>query len=176
MHSLSRAEQCRATAFAQLTWRGGLRDVEASLSSNSTKLYEMEFRAAAKRSTLADTNKSRDWRIWSDLAAVLIRRARKLYGSYPMGVELNNTVYALDFSTVDHWRRLFDWVPCRSTKAVVEPHSSRDPRSYMPAFIHISVAKMGAGNMLDMLLLAHAPPHPLSCREMAGTLQTQSTV
>jgi len=85
VRSLSCAEQFRAMAFAQLTWRESLRDIEASLSANSTKLYAMGFRSAVKRSTLADANESRDWRIWSDLAAVLIRRARKLYASDSLG-------------------------------------------------------------------------------------------
>ena len=93
--TLSCAEQFRAMAFTQLTWRESLRDIEVSLSANSTKLYAMGFRSAVKRSTLADANESRDWRIWSDLAAVLIRRARKLYASESLGVELDNTVYAL---------------------------------------------------------------------------------
>jgi hypothetical protein len=100
VRSLSCAEQFRAIAFAQLTWRESLRDIEASLSANSTKLYAMGFRSAVKRSTLADANESRDWRIWAGLAAVLIRRARKLYASESLGVELDNTVYALDSSTV----------------------------------------------------------------------------
>ena len=85
--TLSCDEQFRAMAFAQLTWRESLRDIEASLSANATKLYAMGFRSAVKRSTLADTNESRDWRIWSDLAALLIRRARKLYANDSLGVE-----------------------------------------------------------------------------------------
>ena len=111
MRTLSCAEQFRAMAFAQLTWRESLRDIEVSLSANSTKLYAMGFRSPVKRSTLADANESRDWRIWSDLAAVLIRRARKLYASDSLGVELGNTVYALDSSTVDLCLSLFDWAP-----------------------------------------------------------------
>ena len=101
VRTLSCAEQFRAMAFAQLTWRESLRDIEASLSANASKLYAMGFRSAVKRSTLADANESRDWRIWCDLAAVLIRRARKLYANEsPLGVELDNTVYALDSSTI----------------------------------------------------------------------------
>ena len=124
-------------AFAQLTWRESLRDVEASLSANSTKLYAMGFRSAVKRSTLADANESRDWRIWSDLAAVLIRRARKLYASDSLCVELDNTVYALDSSTVDLCLSLFDWAPFRSTKAAIKLHTLLDLRGAIPAFIHI---------------------------------------
>ena len=89
--TLSCAEQFRAMAFAQLTWRESLRDIESCLSANGSKLYAMGFRSTVKRSTLADANESRDWRIWSDLAAVLIRRARKLYaGDSVLGVELDN--------------------------------------------------------------------------------------
>ena len=151
VRSLSCAEQFRAMAFAQLTWRESLRDIEASLSANSTKLYAMGFRSAVKRSTLADANESRDWRIWADLAAVLIRRARKLYASESLGVELDNTVYALDSSTVDLCLSLFDWAPFRSTKAAIKLHTLLDLRGAIPAFIHISDGKMGDVNVLDML-------------------------
>ena len=149
--ALSCAEQFRAMAFAQLTWRESLRDLEASLSANSTKLYAMGFRSAVKRSTLADANESRDWRIWSDLAAVLIRRARKLYAGDSLGVELDSTVYALDSSTVDLCLSLFDWAPFRSTKAAIKLHTLLDLRGAIPAFIHLSDGKMGDVNVLDML-------------------------
>lgn len=101
-------EQFRVMAFAQLTWRESLRDIEATLSANGTKLYAMGFRHAIKRSTLADANESRDWRIWSDLAAVLITRARKLYADESLGLDLANTVYALDSTTIDLCLSLFD--------------------------------------------------------------------
>jgi len=117
---LTCAEQFRAMAFAQMTWRESLRDIEASLSANESKLYAMGFRSAIKRSTLADANESRDWRIWSDLAAVLIRRARKLYAGDALAVGLNNTVYALDSSTIDLCLSLFAWAPFRSTKAAIK--------------------------------------------------------
>jgi len=151
VRALSCAEQFRAMAFAQLTWRESLRDIEASLSANSAKLYAMGFRSAVKRSTLADANESRDWRIWADLAAVLIRRARKLYASESLGVELDNTVYALDSSTVDLCLSLFDWAPFRSTKAAIKLHTLLDLRGAIPAFIHISDGKMGDVNVLDLL-------------------------
>jgi len=151
VRSLSCAEQFRAMAFAQLTWRESLRDIEVSLSANSTKLYAMGFRSAVKRSTLADANESRDWRIWSDLAAVLIRRARKLYANDSLGIELDNTVYALDSSTVDLCLSLFDWAPFRSTKAAIKLHTLLDLRGAIPAFLHISDGKMGDVNVLDML-------------------------
>ncbi len=151
VRTLSCAEQFRALAFAQLTWRESLRDIEASLSANSGKLYAMGFRSAVKRSTLADANESRNWRIWSDLAALLIRRARKLYASEPLGVELNDTVYALDSSTIDLCLSLFAWAPFRSTKAAIKLHTLLDLRGAIPAFIHISDGKLHDVNVLDML-------------------------
>ncbi len=153
VRTLSCAEQFRAMAFAQLTWRESLRDIEASLSANSSKLYAMGFRSAVRRSTLADANESRDWRIWSDLAAVLIRRARKLYlGDAVIGVELDNTVYALDSSTIDLCLSLFSWAPFRSTKAAIKLHTLLDLRGAIPAFIHISDGKLHDVNVLDMLV------------------------
>ena len=153
VRTLSCAEQFRAMAFAQLTWRESLRDIESCLSANASKLYAMGFRSAVKRSTLADANESRDWRIWSDLAAVLIRRARKLYaGDSVLGVDLDNTVYALDSSTIDLCLSLFDWAPFRSTKAAVKLHTLLDLRGAIPAFIHISDGKLHDVNVLDMLV------------------------
>lgn len=151
VRTLSCAEQFRAMAFAQLTWRESLRDIEASLSANASKLYAMGFRAPVKRSTLADANELRDWRLWSDLAALLIRRARKLYASESLGIELDNTVYALDSSTIDLCLSLFDWAPFRSTKAAVKLHTLLDLRGSIPTFIHISDGKLHDVNVLDML-------------------------
>ena len=151
VRALSCAEQFRAMAFAQLTWRESLRDIEACLSANAGKLYAMGFRAAVKRSTLADANESRDWRIWSDLAALLIRRARKLYANDSLGVDLDNTVYALDSSTIDLCLSLFEWAPFRSTKAAIKLHTLLDLRGAIPAFIHISDGKLHDVNVLDML-------------------------
>jgi Domain of unknown function (DUF4372)/Transposase DDE domain len=151
VRALSCAEQFRAMAFAQLTWRESLRDIEASLSANAGKLYAMGFRSAVKRSTRADANESRDWRIWSDLAALLIRRARKLYANDSLGVDLDNTVYALDSSTIDLCLSLFDWAPFRSTKAAIKLHTLLDLRGAIPAFIHISDGKLHDVNVLDML-------------------------
>jgi hypothetical protein len=153
VRTLSCAEQFRAMAFAQLTWRESLRDVEACLSANASKLYAMGFRSAVKRSTLADANESRDWRIWSDLAAVLIRRARKLYlGDPVLGVELDNTVYALDSSTIDLCLSLFSWAPFRATKAAIKLHTLLDLRGAIPAFIHISDGKLHDVNVLDTIV------------------------
>jgi IS4 transposase len=153
VRTLSCAEQFRAMAFAQLTWRESLRDIEASLSANSKKLYAMGFRSAIRRSTLADANESRDWRIWADLASVLIRRARKLYAREPLGVELDNTVYALDSSTIDLCLSLFQWAPSRSTRAGIKLHTLLDLRGAIPAFIHITEAKLHDVNVLDVLPL-----------------------
>jgi hypothetical protein len=151
VRTLSCAEQFRAMAFAQLTWRESLRDIEASLSANASKLYAMGFRSGVKRSTLADANESRNWLIWSDLAAILIRRARKLYSGDALGVDLDSTVYALDSSTIDLCLSLFDWAPFRSTKAAIKLHTLLDLRGAIPAFIHISDGKLHDVNVLDML-------------------------
>jgi hypothetical protein len=151
VRTLSCAEQFRAMAFAQLTWRESLRDIEVSLSANASKLYAMGFRCAVKRATLADANESRDWHIWFDLATLLIHRARKLYASESLGVDLDNTVYALDSSTIDLCLSLFDWAPFRSTKAAIKLHTLLDLRGAIPAFIHISDGKLHDVNVLDML-------------------------
>src|SRR5439155_1072196 len=136
------AEQFRAMAFAQLTWRESLRDIEVSLSANVSKLYAMGFHCPVKRATLADAIESRDWRIWFDLATLLIRRARKLYASESLGVDLDSTVYALDSSTIDLCLSLFDWAPFRTTKAAIKLHTLLDLRGAIPAFIHISDDKL----------------------------------
>lgn len=151
VRTLSCAEQFRAMAFAQLTWRESLRDIEVSLGANASKLYAMGFSSPVKRSTLADANESRDWRIWFDLATLLIRRARKLYASDSLGVDLDNTVYALDSSTIDLCLSLFDWAPFRSTKAAIKLHTLLDLRGAIPAFIHISDGKLHDVNVLDLL-------------------------
>jgi len=145
------AEQFRIMAFAQLTWRESLRDIEVTLGANVGKLYAMGLRHAVHRSTLADANETRDWRIWSDFAAVLIRRARKLYCDDDLGLDLTNTVYALDSTTIDLCLSLFDWAPFRSTKAAVKLHTLLDLRGNIPAFIHVSDGKMGHVNVLDLL-------------------------
>jgi len=151
VRSLCCTEQFRAMAFAQLTYRESLRDIEICLLANQTKLYGMGFRSPVKRSTLADANEGRDWRIWADLAALLIRRARKLYCNDSFSVDLDNTVYALDATTIDLCLSLFPWAPFRSTKAAVKLHTLLDLRGNIPAFIHISDGKMGDVNVLDML-------------------------
>ena len=151
VRTLSCAEQFRAMAFAQLTWRESLRDIEVSLSANPSKLYAMGFRSPITRSTLADANESRDWRIWFDLATVLIRRARTRYARDSLGVELTNTVYALDSSTVDLCLSLFDWAPFRSTNAAIKLHTLLDLRGCIPGFIYMSDGTLHDVNVLDML-------------------------
>jgi len=151
VRSLACTEQFRAMAFAQLTYRESLRDIETCLLANQTKLYSMGFRSPIRRSTLADANEGRDWRIWEDLAMLLIRRARKLYCNDSFGTDLSNTVYALDATTIDLCLSLFPWAPFRSTKAAVKLHTLLDLRGNIPAFIHISDGKMGDVNVLDML-------------------------
>ena len=145
------AEQFRVMAFAQLTWRESLRDIEVTLAANRSKLYAMGLRHEVHRSTLADANESRDWRIWSDFAAVLIRRARKLYSDCDLGLDLSNTVYALDSTTIDLCLSLFDWASFRSTKSAVKLHTLLDLRGSIPAFIHVSDGKMGDVNVLDFM-------------------------
>src|SRR2546428_3943788 len=147
------AEQFRVMAFAQLTWRESLRDIEVTLGANAGKLYSMGLRHSVHRSTLADANDSRDWRIWSDLAALLIRRARKLYKGEDLGLELDNAVYAGYLSTIDLCLSLFDGAPFRSTKAAIKLHTLLDLRGAIPAFIHISDGKLGDVNVLDLLPL-----------------------
>ena len=148
---LSCTEQFRAMAFAQLTYRESLRDIEACLLVNQSKLYGMGFRTLVRRSTLADANEGRNWRIWADLTAVLIRRARKLYCNDSFGVELANTVYALDATTIDLCLSLFPWAPFRSTKAAVKLHTLLDLRGSIPAFIYISDGKTHEVSVLDLL-------------------------
>ena len=145
------AEQFRVMAFAQLTWRESLRDIEVTLAANASKLYAMGLRHSVHRATLADANEARDWRIWSDLAALLIRRARKLYSDTDLGLDLTNTVYALDATTIDLCLSLFDWAPFRTAKAAVKMHTLLDLRGAIPAFIHISDGKMHEVNVLDFL-------------------------
>ena len=153
VRSFNCAEQFRVMAFAQLTWRESLRDIEVVLGANASKLYGMGLRHAVRRSTLADANESRDWRIWADLAALLIRRARKLYASEPLGLELTNTVYCLDATTIDLCLSLFAWAPFQKTKAAIKLHTLLDLRGAIPAFIHISDGKTHEVNVLDMLTL-----------------------
>jgi len=151
VRNLPCTEQFRAMAFAQLTYRESLRDIVTCLLANQSKLYGMGFRSPVRRSTLADANEGRDWRIWADLAALLIRRARGLYCHDDFGVDLDNTVYALDATTIDLCLSLFPWAPFRSTKAAVRLHTLLDLRGNIPAFIQITDGKTHEVKTLDML-------------------------
>ena len=144
-------EQFRTMAFAQLTFRESLRDIESCLGAQPSKLYGMGFRSPVAKSTLADANELRDWRMWHDLAAILIRRARKLYADDDIGLDLDNTVYALDSTTIDLCLSLFPWADFRSTKSAVKMHTLLDLRGPIPSFIHVSNGKMGDALALDLI-------------------------
>jgi len=152
VRTLCSAEQYRAMAFAQLTYRESLRDIEVCLSAQASKLYHMGFRQQVRRSTLADANETRDWRIYAEFAQRLIAQARKLYAGDSLGLELTNTVYALDSTTIDLCLSLFPWARFRSTKAAVKMHTLLDLRGNIPSFIHISDGKLHDVHTLDLLL------------------------
>jgi len=145
-------DQFLAMAFAQLTFRESLADIEVCLRSRSDQLYHLGFRSTIAHSTLADANQARDWRIYADLAQVLIRRARKLYAQEPLGVELDQTIYALDSTTIDLCLSLFPWARFRSTKAAVKLHTLIDVRGPIPTMIAISEGKQADVHVLDELI------------------------
>jgi hypothetical protein len=151
--SMTCADQFRVMAFAQLTYRESLRDIEVCLSAQASKLYHMGFRHQIKRSTLADANETRDWRIHAEFAQHLIAHARKLYAGDSFGVDLTNTTYALDSTTIDLCLSLFPWALFRTTKSAVKMHTLLDLRGNIPSFIHISDGKLGDVNVLDVLVL-----------------------
>ena len=151
VRTLSCADLFRVMAFAQLTWRESLRDIEACLAANQTKLFHMGMKASPARSTLADALERRDWRIYHALAQRLIARAKALYAQDPSVLELDASVYALDSTTIDLCLSLFDWAPFRSTKAAVKLHTLLDLRSSIPTFLHISDGKLHDVNVLDIL-------------------------
>ena len=150
--SMTCAEQFRVMAFAQLTYRESLRDIEVCLSAQSAKRYHMGFRQEIKRSTLADANETRDWRIHAAFAEHLIAQARKLYVGDSLGFELENTAYALDSTTIDLCLSVFPWAPFRTTKAAVKVHTLLDLRGNIPTFIHLSDGKLHDVNVLDVLV------------------------
>lgn len=150
--TLTCAEQYRAMAFAQLTFRESLRDIETCLSAQASKRYHMGFRNPVRRSTLADANETRDWRIYAEFAQRLIAQARRLYAGDSLGVDLDNTVYALDSTTIDLCLSVFPWAHFRSTKAAVKMHTLLDLRGCIPSFVHISEGKLHDVNVLDLLL------------------------
>jgi hypothetical protein len=145
-------DQYLCLAFAQLTWRESLRDIEACLRVQSSKLYHLGFRSAIARNTLANANAVRDWRIYADFAQHLIGIARRLYADDPLSLDLDDTVYALDSTTIDLCFSVFPWAPFRSTKAAVKLHTLLDLRGNIPSFIFISDGKMHDVNILDQLL------------------------
>jgi hypothetical protein len=153
VRTLRCTEHFRVMAFAQVTYRESLRDIEACLGAQPSKLCSMGLREPVAKSTLSDANELRDWRIWSDLAAVLIKRARKLYLKDDIGLDLANTVYALDSTTIDLCLSLFPWAYFRSTKAAVKMHTLLDLRGPIPSFIHVSNGKMGDALALDLITL-----------------------
>jgi hypothetical protein len=145
-------DQFLAMAFAQITFRESLADIEICLRSRADQLYHLGFRSSVAHSTLADANGARDWRIYADLAQILIRRARKLYADEPLGLELDHTVYALDSTTIDLCLSLFPWARFRSTKAAIKLHTLLDVRGPIPTMITISEGKQADVQLLDALL------------------------
>src|SRR6266404_2972340 len=145
-------DQYLCMAFAQLTYRESLRDIEACLRAQFSKLYHLGLRGAVSRNTLANANAVRDWRIYAEFAQRLIGIARRLYVEEPFGVELADTVYALDATTIDLCLSVFPWAPFRSTKAAVKLHTLLDLRGNIPTFLHISDGKLHEVNVLDQLI------------------------
>ena len=132
------AAQYQVMAFAQITYRESLRDIEVCLSAQSAKLYHMGLRGPIRRSTLADANETRDWRIYAEFGQRLIAQARRLYAADDLDVDLPSAVYALDSTTIDLCLSMFPWAHFRSTKAAVKMHTLLDLRGNIPSFIHIS--------------------------------------
>jgi len=152
VRTLPCAEQYRAMAFAQLTYRESLRDIETCLAAQAPKLYHMGLREPVRRSTLADANEVRDWRIYAEFAQRLIVQARKLYANEDLGLELTNTVYALDSTTIDLCLSVFPWARFRTTKGAVKMHTLLDLRGSIPSYIHIPAGKLHDVHALDLLL------------------------
>ncbi|MGA8871242.1 MAG: IS4 family transposase [Candidatus Acidiferrales bacterium] len=150
--SFSCLDQFLCMAFAQLTYRESLRDIEVCLRAQSSKLYHLGIRSAVARNTLAHANAVRDWRIYANFAQSLIGIARRLYAQEPFGVDLQETVYALDATTIDLCLSVFPWAVFRSTKAAIKLHTLLDLRGNIPTFIHISDGKVHEVNILDQLL------------------------
>ena len=145
-------DQFLCLAFAQLTFRESLRDIEACLRSVQSKLYHMGFRGRASRSTLADANEAHDWRIFADFAQVLIHIARPMYANESLGFDLDNTVYALDSTTIDLCLSVFPWARFRSKKAAIKMHTLLDLRGPIPTFIEVSDGKLHDVNILDTIV------------------------
>ncbi|HMA82126.1 MAG TPA: IS4 family transposase [Candidatus Binatia bacterium] len=152
VRTFSCLDQFLSMAFAQLTYRESLRDIEACLRAQPTKLYHLGLRGTVSRSALADANEHRDWRIYAEFAQALIRTARRLYAQDPLSVDLAETVYALDATTIDLCLSVFPWAKFRTTKAAVKLHTLLDLRGAIPSFIHISDGKLHDVNVLDVLI------------------------
>ena len=150
--SFSCLDQFLCMAFAQLTFRESLRDIEVCLRAQSSKLYHLGIRSAVARNTLANANAVRDWRIYADFAQSLIGIARPLYAQESFGVDLQETVYALDTTTIDLCLSVFPWAVFRTAKAAIKLHTLLDLRGNIPTFIHISDGKVHEVNVLDQLL------------------------
>jgi hypothetical protein len=151
MKSFSCQDQLRAMAFAQLTWQSSLRDTVICLDVQKDKLYHMGFRSTVARSTLADANERRDWRIYEAFARSLIAQARKLYAGEPFGADLEGTAYALDTTTIDLCLSLFPWAHFQRTKAAVKVHTQLDLRGNIPTFLHIDDGKSYDSDILDVI-------------------------
>ena len=149
--SFSHLDQDLCRVFAPRTFRESLRDIETCLRAHATKLYPLGIRGGVARSTLAEANEKRDWRIYRDFALALIQIARRLYAQDGFGVELEQTVYALDSTTIDLCLALFPWAPFRKRKAAVKLHTLLDLRGSIPSFIHISDGKLHDVNVLDRI-------------------------
>jgi len=145
-------DQYMCMAFAQMTFRESLRDIEACLKAQEKKLYHMGIQGTVARNTLANANKVRDWRIYAEFAQSLIKTARQLYRGDELDLELDNTVYALDSSTIDLCLNIFPWAEFRATKAAIKLHTLLDLRGNIPAFIHITDGKVHDVNILDLVV------------------------
>lgn len=150
--TFSHLDQFLAMAFAQLTYRESLRDIETCLRAHQAKLYHLDIRGNIAKSTLADANEQRDWHIYADFAMSLIQITRKRYASDGFAVELEQTVYALDTTTINLCLSIFPWARFRQTKAAIKMHTLLDLRGNIPTFIHISDGKMHEVNVLDILI------------------------
>lgn len=150
--SFSCFDQFLCLAFAQLTYRESLRDIESCLRAMQSRLYHMGFRGRVSRNTLAHANETRDWRIYADFAQILIAQARSLYAGEDLGIELENTVYAFDSTTIDLCLSLFPWAVFCRTKAAVKLHTLLDLRGSIPSFIKITDGKTHDMRVLDDLM------------------------
>ena len=149
--TFSHLDQYLSMAFAQLTFRESLRDIEVCLRAHEAKLYHLGIRGHVARSNLGDANEKRDWRIYRDFANTLIAQARRLYADDAFAVDLDNSVYALDTTTIDLSLKVFPWAHFRTTKAAVKMHTQIDLRGNIPSFIHVSDGKMHEVNVLDLM-------------------------